>query len=104
MTSPVGVAITPDRLLEAHRYQDNGKDLWTTFNVTQENVLKGGLRGVQLNPETGRRIRRVSTREVKGIDSDVRLNRALWTLGEHMAELKAKEIPFAHAEEVLQAA
>ena len=39
----------------------------------------------------GRRIasRRVSTREVKGIDQDVKLNRAMWQLAEEMARLKA---------------
>ena len=34
------------------------------------------------------RPRRVTTREVKGIDGDVRLNRALWLLSHRMAELK----------------
>jgi hypothetical protein len=32
--------------------------------------------------------RRVSTRGVKGIDQDVRLNKALWMLSERMAELR----------------
>jgi uncharacterized protein DUF932 len=101
VTSPVGLAITPDRLLEAHRYQDHGKDLWTTFNVTQENVIAGGLRGIQRD-EAGRRVRRVTTRQVKGIDSDVKLNRSLWMLAEKMAALKTG-VPFADAE-VVQAA
>jgi len=30
----------------------------------------------------------VTSREVRGIDQDVRLNRALWQLAERMAELK----------------
>ena len=30
----------------------------------------------------------MTTREVKGIDQDVKLNRALWTLANKMAELK----------------
>ena len=38
--------------------------------------LRGGLSGIQRNPE-GRRVRRVSTREIKGIDGNVQLNRAL---------------------------
>ena len=103
VTSPIGVAIPADRLLEARRYQDNGNDLWRTFNRIQENTIAGGLRGIQRD-ETGRRVRRVSTRQVKGIDADVRLNRSLWTLAERMAALKDKDVPFAHAEEVLQAA
>lgn len=67
-------------------------DLWHTLNVVQENVIKGGLRGVQrgTDEKTGRPTRRnVTTRNVTGIDQDVKLNRALWTLAERMAELKA---------------
>jgi hypothetical protein len=94
--------ITPDQLLVPRRYDDQGKDLWTTFNVAQENVLRGGLSGIQRNPE-GRRVRRVSMREIKGIDGNVQLNRALWTLAERLAELKGKDVPFAEAE-VVQAA
>ena len=32
--------------------------------------------------------RNVTTRQVNGIDQDVRLNRALWMLAEKIAELK----------------
>jgi hypothetical protein len=37
-------------------------------------------------------MRRVTTREVRGIDQDVRLNRALWQLAERMAELKGAAV------------
>lgn len=98
MTTP----ITPDQLLAPRRWEDAGNDLWKVFNRVQENVIAGGLSAIKRD-ENGRRVRRVSTRQVKGIDADVKLNRALWTLGGKMAELKAKNIPFAEAE-VLQAA
>lgn len=68
------------------------QDLWHTMNVVQENVVKGGISGFQqaVDAHTGRKTaRRVTTREVKGIDQDVKLNRALWMLAERMAELKA---------------
>jgi hypothetical protein len=68
----------------------------------QENVIAGGLSAVQRDAD-GRRVRRVSTRRINGIDQDVRLNRALCSLAEKMAALKAKDIPFAAAE-VVQAA
>ena len=84
----VSTPITPDQLLRPRRYDDNGMDLWKTFNRVQENVIKGGLHGVQRD-DNGRRLRAVSTRQVKGIDQDVKLNRALWQLAERMAELKA---------------
>ncbi len=67
-------------------------DLWHTLNVVQENVMRGGLHGFQqaVDPNGRKTARRVTTREVKGIDQDVKLNRALWTLAERMAELKGE--------------
>lgn len=84
----VTTPITAAQLLRPRRSDDNGADLWKTFNRVQENVIKGGLHGIQRDAN-GRRLRAVSTRQVKGIDQDVKLNRALWTLAERMAELKA---------------
>lgn len=85
--SPLAQAVTPDKLLLTRRYDDTGADLWSTFNRVQENTVRGGLRGYVRN-EAGRVTRRTRTREVKGIDQNVRLNRALWSLAEKMAEIK----------------
>ena len=76
--------INPVRLLAARRPDDQGRDLWRTFNRVQENVIKGGLQGLNA---TG--TRRVSSRAIRGIDGDIRLNSALWTLAASMAALKA---------------
>jgi len=83
----VKTPIQPAQLLEMRRPADQKNDLWTTFNVVQENVIKGGLhsRGRDAN----NRLRRVTSRPIKGIDQDVKLNKALWTLAAKMAELKA---------------
>lgn len=70
-------------LVRPRRREDTNPDLWTTFNVIQENLVRGGIAG---RTADGRRTR---TREVTAIDSNVKLNRALWTLAERMAELKA---------------
>lgn len=75
--------IRPDQLLTLHRAEDQRQDLWTTFNVVQENAIRGGLRGRTANN------RRTSTRAVTGITQDVKLNQALWVLAERMRELKA---------------
>lgn len=83
----VSTPITAAQLLSSRRSADQGTDLWRTFNRVQENVIKGGLHGVQRD-DNGRRLRLVTTRQVKGIDQDVKLNRALWQLAERMAELK----------------
>jgi len=82
----VTTPIYPKQLLETRRWQDAGNDLWSTFNVIQENVVRGGLRGTG-HDANGRR-RRVTTRPVNGIDADVRLNKALWVLAERMAQIK----------------
>lgn len=87
-------AISPESLLQTRRYDDNGGDLWHVFNRIQENAVRGGIRGyAHRQPgEIGPAVRRVRSREVKGIDQNVRLNRELWTLAEKMAELKHGEL------------
>ena len=74
-------------LLRPRRSADRETDLWTAFNVVQENVIRGGQRGRVTDANGQRRNARV--REVAGIDQNKALNRALWTLTERLAELKA---------------
>lgn len=78
----VDTPIRPAQLLAPRRREDTGNDLFATFNRVQENALKGGL-----SARRDRRARLTTTRRVNGISEDVRLNRALWTLTERMAEL-----------------
>lgn len=78
--------ISPDRLLIARRHEDRGDSLWNTFNVIQENLIKGGISGSSIG-SNGRR-RRMTTRTVNGIDQNVKLNQALHTLATRMADLK----------------
>lgn len=79
--------VQPEALLRPRRSADRATDLWTAFNVVQENTLKGGLTGRVRNAEG--RLRRRTTREVAGIDQNRSLNRALWLLTQRMAELKS---------------
>lgn len=79
--------IRPEQLLQPRRRDDTGQDLWTTTSVIQEHIIRGGL--TAMGRDADDRSRRVTTREVRGIDQDVKLNRALWMLGERMAQLKA---------------
>lgn len=69
------------------RREDSGEDLWTTLNVLQENLIRGGL-PYQRSDSKGRK-KRVKTRGINGIDGNVNLNKALWTLAEEMKALKA---------------
>lgn len=81
-------AIRPEQLLETRRFGDQKNDLWTTFNVVQENCTKGGLHARAPRQMGQRRGRMQTTRDINGIDQDVKLNRALWVLAEKMAEIK----------------
>lgn len=72
---------SPETILQPRRYQDRKNDLWTTSQIVQEHMIKGGDRGIA---STGRR---TTTRAVKSVSEDVRLNKALWSLTEHMAKL-----------------
>lgn len=83
--NPVG----PDAVLRPNRQEDRNNSLWSTFNVVQEHLSRGGDRGwthTQL-PGGNVRSRRATTRPLKSIDQDTRLNKALWSLTEKMAEL-----------------
>ena len=81
-TSPIPAAA----LLVPRRVEDTGRDLWTTFNVVQENAIRGGLVG--LGVDRAGRPRQTTSRAINGIDQDVKLNKALWVLGEKMHALK----------------
>jgi hypothetical protein len=82
----VHTPVRPEQLLIPRRTSDYGSDLWRTFNVAQENTMRGGLSA--MGRDAHNRPRRTTTREVKGIDQDVKLNKALWLLADKMAELK----------------
>lgn len=86
---PETAPIKPEKLLNRRRFEDQKDDLWATYNVIQENIIKGGIRGFSFNPDT-LKMRRVTTRPVKSLDRDIKLNRALWVLTEKMAEFKLK--------------
>lgn len=86
---PATAPIKPEKLLGRRRIEDQKDDLWTTYNAVQENLIKGGLRGFYFNQETVS-MRRVTTRPVKSLDRDIKLNQALWVLTEKMAEFKQK--------------
>jgi hypothetical protein len=80
--SPEEIEISPERLLLPRRLTDQSNDLWTTFNVIQENMIKGGMR--YYKPDS---FKRGTTRKVESVQENSRLNTALWNLTEKMAEL-----------------
>lgn len=78
--------IKPEALLTPRRKVDEHKDLWTTYNVVQENLMKGGLPG-----KSRKSNRQVKTRQITSVKKDVKMNAALWQLTENTAARKEKK-------------
>ncbi len=57
-----------------------GKDLWSAYQTIQENMLKGGISGRSAKGK------RIHTRAIHSIDTDIKLNRALWVMAETLLE------------------
>lgn len=68
----VAPPVPAERLLEPRRIQDTDGSLWVTYNMIQEHVIAGGLRGRSVNG------RAMSTRAVREIRRNVDLNTRLW--------------------------
>jgi len=62
-------------LLTPVRYGDAGVDLWTTFNVVQEHLVRGGDRYMGYTEGMG--VRRNRTRPVGGLNEGQKLNNGL---------------------------
>lgn len=76
------VEVDTRQLLMPRRSVDHKNDLWTTYNVIQENLVKGGA--YVRNPITGDRRK---SKAVNAPGENTRLNQALWQLTERMATL-----------------
>lgn len=63
--------VKPEDFLIVRREEDNKNDLWTVFNVIQENLINGGIvrRGSH---------RQMRTRPIRNIYQNIRLNQSLW--------------------------
>ena len=81
------LTITPQSLLVPRRSADGRgdevRDTWLTMNVVQENLMRGGATG---HSQQGKRRR---LRGIASVDTDTKINRALWVLTERLAALKA---------------
>jgi len=85
---PDAIPFNANQLLTPRRLDDRGKnDLWSTFNIVQENMMKGGIRGLKRDQHGN--MRRLTTREIRSIDRSVRLNKQLWNLTENYRVVKS---------------
>jgi hypothetical protein len=65
-------------LLTPNRKEDEGDDLWTTFNVVQEKYIRGG---VDYSSHTGRKTKLRGLNNIFAVNS---VNTKLWELAEEM--------------------
>ena len=78
--APVGA----EKILAHRRSEDAAPTLYNTLNIVQENMMDGGQKDYgRRRPENRRRFFG-RTRPVKGLDENVRLNKALWHLAESL--------------------
>jgi len=82
----VSTVIRPEALLIPRRAEEHGRsDLWTTFQIAQENAVRGGVTGRGM---VDGRMRNQTSRAVTGIDGNVKLNQELWSLADRIAQLR----------------
>lgn len=73
--------IQPAQFLRPRRYEDRNPDVWTTFNVVQEHMIRGKIDTGTRNKAGGR----ITTRPINGVDNTIQMNRRLWALTDHYA-------------------
>ena len=67
------ITIDYDDLLTPTRFEDNGKDLWSVFNLLQEKLIHG-----MFNYQAGKKTRKA--RKIKNFKQDMVLNEKLYSL------------------------
>jgi len=76
--------INPADLLVPRRTEDASETLWTVLNVIQENLFKGGISGFSRKGTQ----RKITTRAIKSVSEQVRINKSLWQIAEQIRERK----------------
>lgn len=79
-----------DMLTSPLRSEEREPTLWNTFNTIQERFVKGGtFEDTVLTAHNGRRRHQSKARGIGAINEDIRINKALWSMTEKMAQLKS---------------
>jgi hypothetical protein len=73
---PLNFSSLSEAFLQPKRIEDRKSDLWSVFNVIQENMIRGGIR--YSTPTVPRQ----RTRSVRSVAENVRINTSLWALAE----------------------
>jgi hypothetical protein len=75
----LNTALEPEALLQVRRESDKERNLWTTMNVVQENLMRGGISALNAKGHT------IRTREIKSVDRTVAVNESVWSIAEAMS-------------------
>lgn len=75
-----------DTLLAARRDEDKQNDLFSIYNVVEENLIKGGLRGYSYDDNNN--FRRITTKPIQSIDRNIDIHSRLWQLNERYIQAK----------------
>lgn len=81
-TSTQVVPYQPRDFLQVHRDEDFANDLYTTMNKIQENMVQGGVSRLD---QQGKRH---TTKKIRGIDNNVRINKLIWKFSQELLKLK----------------
>lgn len=73
--------VTPMQVLERRFDEDDGSTAWQVLNTLQHNLVERG--GIRPPRSAGRRAR--TTRPITGIDQNIKVNEALWSLAQTVA-------------------
>jgi hypothetical protein len=76
-------SVAPADLLRVRHSLQSEPSLWNTFNIVQENLVRGGV------PQKGRHGRTFRSRRIQGVGAEVQINRMLWHLAESVAQQRA---------------
>jgi hypothetical protein len=69
-----------EKVLQVRRQEDSKEDLWTVFNVVQENLTKGGIMGQGSKITKSGEIKKIKTRKLIDENKYVSFNSDMWQL------------------------
>ena len=84
--------IKPEQFLTVHNSKDyvDESTLWNTYNILQENLIKGGLVGWKDASRNKKREHlKVTTRAITNVQQNVAMNAELWNMAENMYNIVA---------------
>lgn len=86
---PHAAPVGPEAMIAPQRVEDTGSDLWTTFNVAQENTVRVQHSGHVASDTHRSGFRRQTTSPITGINQNVKINRGLMQDAMALADLIA---------------